>query len=64
MKKISGGELLCTNFMVSLKKPKAGAIDKTVFVLNSRSLWKVSILKASNLAVGCDLFIDSRALSM
>ena len=50
--------------MVSLKKPKVGAVDKTVFVLNSRSLWKVSMLKASNVAVGCDLFIDSRALSM
>ena len=64
MKKISGGELHCTYFILSLKNPKAGAIDMTVLVLNSRSLWKVSMLKGSNLAVGCDLFMDSKAFSM
>jgi hypothetical protein len=52
MKKISGGELHCTNFIVSLKNPKAGAIDMTVLVLNSRSRWNVNMLKGSNLAVG------------
>ena len=52
MKKISEGELHCTNFILSLKNPKAGAFDMTVLVLNSRSRWNVNMLKGSNLAVG------------
>ena len=64
MKKSSGGLLHCTNLMVSLKNPKAGASEITVLVLNWISRWNVNMLKGSNRAVGWERRMDSIAFSM